>query len=60
MKWCTGVINWLCGYPYESASPEEIESFLRHRGFQLLQSGKTRKRPGFFGTGNADYLFTRK
>jgi 2-polyprenyl-6-hydroxyphenyl methylase/3-demethylubiquinone-9 3-methyltransferase len=60
MKWYTDVIDWLGGYPYESASPEEIESFLRQRGFQLLQSGKTRKRLGFFGTGNAEYLFTRK
>lgn len=60
MKWYTDAIDWLGGYPYESASPEEIERFMKQRGFSLAQSFKTRKRLGVFGTGNAEYLFTRK
>ena len=60
MKWYYDVIDWLGGYPYESASPEEIESFFSTRGFTLQHAFKTRKRLGVFGTGNAEYLFTRK
>jgi 2-polyprenyl-6-hydroxyphenyl methylase/3-demethylubiquinone-9 3-methyltransferase len=59
MKWYYDAIDWLGGYPYESASPEEIEAFLAERGFSLRQSFKTRKRLGLYGTGNAEYLFAR-
>ena len=60
MKWYYDVIDWLGGYPYESASPEEIESFFSDRGFSLKHAFKTRKRLGVFGTGNAEYLFIKK
>lgn len=59
MKWYYDAVDWLGGYPYESASPEEIEAFLSQRGFTLRQSFKTRKRMGVFGTGNAEYLFVK-
>jgi 2-polyprenyl-6-hydroxyphenyl methylase/3-demethylubiquinone-9 3-methyltransferase len=59
MKWYTDVIDWLGGYPYESASPEEITQFMAQRDFTLVNSFKTGRRLGFFGTGNAEYLFVR-
>lgn len=60
MKWYFDIVDWLGGYPYESASPEEVQAFLTRRGFQMKHSFKTRKRLGVFGTGNAEYLFVKK
>jgi 2-polyprenyl-6-hydroxyphenyl methylase/3-demethylubiquinone-9 3-methyltransferase len=31
------VIDWVGGYPYEFAKPEEIFEFYRNRGFNLLK-----------------------
>ena len=31
------VVDWVGGYPYEWATPSQIESYLRARGFQLLK-----------------------
>lgn len=60
MKWYYNVVDWVGGYPYESASPEEIQTFLTQRGFVLKHSFKTRRRLGVFGTGNAEYLFAKE
>jgi len=47
-------IDWLGGYPYEVAKPEEIFSFCRARGFSLE---KLVTRLG--GHGNNEYVFRR-
>ncbi len=31
------VVDWVGGYPFEVAKPEEIFEFYRDRGFQLQQ-----------------------
>lgn len=59
MKWHTDVIDWLGGYPYESAAPAEIQSFVEARGFRLIQSFRTRAKSGLLGSGNAEFLFER-
>lgn len=59
MKWYTDVIDWVGGYPYESATPEEIGTFLQARGFRLERSAKTKSKSGFLGSGNAEYLFRK-
>lgn len=48
-------IDWLGGYPFEVAKPEEIFSFLRSRGFSLQ---KLVTRLG--GLGNNEYVFRRQ
>jgi 2-polyprenyl-6-hydroxyphenyl methylase/3-demethylubiquinone-9 3-methyltransferase len=37
MSWWHDVVDWVGGYPYESATPEEVFRFLRARGFILEQ-----------------------
>ena len=51
--------DWLGGYPYESASPEEVERFLGSLGFRLIRSFNTAPSLGFFGSACAEYLFQR-
>lgn len=38
MDWAHDVRDWLGGYPYESATPSEIEAFVDGRGFTLVRS----------------------
>lgn len=60
MNYFTDVHDWLGGYPYESASPEEIVSFFEARGFTVEQSFvKPTRLKGVFGTGCDEFLFRR-
>ena len=59
MKWYTDVIDWLGGYPYESASREEIKAFVEALGYRLEFSNKTKRRFEFFGSGVAEYRFVK-
>lgn len=60
MKWYTDVLDWLGGYPYESASAEEVVARLEKAGFRLKQMFKTRRDLGILGSGNAEYVFERR
>ena len=60
MRWKSDVVDWLGGYPYESASLDEIRGFLEPSGFRLTQSFKTKAEWGVFGSGCAEYLFQRQ
>jgi 2-polyprenyl-6-hydroxyphenyl methylase/3-demethylubiquinone-9 3-methyltransferase len=52
--------DWLGGYPYESATPDEIRRFLSARGFRLQHAQRLKRaRLGLFGTGCAEYVFRR-
>ncbi len=57
MKWYTDVVDWLGGYPYESATPGEIRAFVEGLGFKQVSAFRTRSGLGVFGTGNAEYRF---
>jgi 2-polyprenyl-6-hydroxyphenyl methylase/3-demethylubiquinone-9 3-methyltransferase len=37
MHWWYDLVDWIGGYPFEVAKPEEIFRFLRDRGFQLME-----------------------
>jgi len=50
-------IDWLGGYPYESASPAEVSAHLQRLGFRLVRSFNTEAGFGLFGTGCAEYVF---
>lgn len=52
-------IDWLGGYPYESASKDEITKFLE-KDFELQKSFRTQPGLGFLGTGCAEYTFIKK
>jgi SAM-dependent methyltransferase len=51
--------DWLGGYPYESASAEEVAAFMKRQGFTLLKSFNTESSLGLTGSGCAEYLFIR-
>ncbi|MFL6334316.1 MAG: class I SAM-dependent methyltransferase [Pyrinomonadaceae bacterium] len=48
------IIDWVGGYPYEVARPEEIFDFYRARGFNL-----TRLKAGGVGLGCNEFVFVR-
>jgi 2-polyprenyl-3-methyl-5-hydroxy-6-metoxy-1,4-benzoquinol methylase len=49
------IIDWVGGYPYEVAAPEEIFDFYKSRGFAL-----TKMRCGGVGLGCNEFVFERK
>lgn len=61
MDFMTDVRDWLGGYPYESASPDEVREFMAQRGFTLEKSLNAQpvKVCGFFGSGCAEYVFRK-
>ncbi len=58
MNWYRDRVDWLGGYPYESASAEEIIAFLQARDGRLDKSLATTPGLGVFGSGCAEYVFT--
>lgn len=55
--------DWLGGYPYESAMPEDVWNFVERRGFnrerELLVLPQDKKAHGLFGSGCDQYVFRR-
>jgi 2-polyprenyl-3-methyl-5-hydroxy-6-metoxy-1,4-benzoquinol methylase len=49
------IIDWVGGYPYEVATPDQIFDFYRERGFEL-----TKLHCGGVGLGCNEYVFQRK
>lgn len=49
------IVDWVGGYPYEVAKPEEIFDFYRQRGFRL-----DRLRCGDVGLGCNEFVFTKE
>lgn len=48
------VVDWVGGYPFEAAKPEEILGFYRQRGFTMLKARSSG------GHGCNDYVFIKK
>lgn len=61
MRFMTDIKDWLGGYPYESASPQEIEGLMNNLGFTLRCSYNTTPAAarGLFGSGCAEYVFAK-
>lgn len=61
MRFMTDVTDWLGGYPYESASPQEVQAFVEDMGFRLERSYNTETvaAKGLFGSGCAEYVFIK-
>src|SRR5215212_1711278 len=49
------IVDWVGGYPYEVAKPEEIFDFYRARGFRLLKL-----KAGGVGLGCNEFVFARE
>ena len=49
------MLDWLGGYPFEVASPAEVEAFFSARGFRLLRTHTVGRRQGC-----NEYLFVRE
>jgi SAM-dependent methyltransferase len=54
------VHDWLGGYPYQSAGPEEVDAFAAERGFTPLRRNLAERRLGIFGTGCSEYVYRRE
>jgi 2-polyprenyl-6-hydroxyphenyl methylase/3-demethylubiquinone-9 3-methyltransferase len=48
------VVDWVGGYPFETASPEQVLGFIRPRGFRDV---KTRINPGY---GCSEFVFVKE
>jgi 2-polyprenyl-6-hydroxyphenyl methylase/3-demethylubiquinone-9 3-methyltransferase len=48
------IVDWVGGYPYEVARPEEVFNFCRARGFTL-----TKLKCGGVGLGCNEFVFTK-
>ncbi|MBF0370683.1 MAG: class I SAM-dependent methyltransferase [Magnetococcales bacterium] len=61
MDFFIDIHDWLGGYPYQSASPEEIVTKINRLGFTHLKSRRTTPLPfaGLFGSRCAEYLFAK-
>jgi 2-polyprenyl-6-hydroxyphenyl methylase/3-demethylubiquinone-9 3-methyltransferase len=57
MEFMVDVDDWLGGFPYESASPEELKIFVEGLGFRLKQSFNTGRRLGILGSGCGEWQF---
>jgi len=55
MRWWTDLVDWIGGWPFEVAKPEEVFGYLRDRGFELVEL----KTCGG-GLGCNEFLFRRR
>jgi 2-polyprenyl-6-hydroxyphenyl methylase/3-demethylubiquinone-9 3-methyltransferase len=59
MNFFTDIHDWLGGYPYESASADEIVAFFRKLGFKTIYDGRIPESRGLLGTGCAQFTFEK-
>ncbi|MBA4752076.1 MAG: 50S ribosomal protein L11 methyltransferase [Sphingopyxis sp.] len=59
MNFYNDIDDWLGGYPYESATEQEIVAFLAPLGFVPEQVHEARHQLGLFGTGCSEFRFRR-
>jgi hypothetical protein len=60
MNWHRDVHDWLGGYPYESASSEQVTNRLGQLGISIIRAFQRRAGLGFFGTGCDEYVCRRR
>jgi 2-polyprenyl-6-hydroxyphenyl methylase/3-demethylubiquinone-9 3-methyltransferase len=60
MRWHNNVHDWLGGYPYESASPEELSAFFNRSGLSVERAfTKPVAAHGVFGSHCDEYVLRR-
>ena len=60
MSWYHDRIDWLGGYPYESASAAAVGAFMSKRDAELTRSFDTEPRLAPLGTGCGEYVFRKR
>lgn len=59
MRWSNDVHDWLGGYPYESASEEEIDAIMTKFGFIRESANLLQRSLGILGSGCNEYVYRR-
>jgi len=59
MNFFTDIRDWLGGYPYESVSDAELDSFLTAQGFILVKKQKTSPSIGVFGSSCGEWVYKK-
>jgi 2-polyprenyl-6-hydroxyphenyl methylase/3-demethylubiquinone-9 3-methyltransferase len=59
MEFGHDVHDWMGGYPYESISAPEVETFMRGLGFAHVRSFTSPLTIGLFGSGCDEYVYRR-
>lgn len=60
MNWHNDVHDWLGGYPYELATPQEVDARLLAMGFEPATVLALKPGLGLLGTGCAEYTYRRR
>jgi len=61
MNWFTDTHDWLGGYPYESATPQEVTDFLNSLGFTVVRTfEKPAAAGGLFGSHCDEFVAVRQ
>jgi SAM-dependent methyltransferase len=59
MRWSNDVHDWLGGYPYESATADEIDVTMKSLGFQREKIVLCNVRAGIFGSACNEFVYRR-
>jgi hypothetical protein len=60
MRWHNNVHDWLGGYPYEAASPDELAAFFKRTGLMVERAfTKPVAAQGLFGSHCDEYVLRR-
>jgi SAM-dependent methyltransferase len=59
MNFHNDVHDWLGGYPYESATPAEVNAHFQGLSFESVKEWPLPRGMGLFGTGCAEYTFRK-
>lgn len=62
MDFLHDVHDWLGGFPYESISPKEVDTFMHALGFELIRRNVRKdmlSRTGILGSGCDEYVYRR-
>lgn len=59
MDWHHDIHDWLGGYPYETADPNDVIDFLKGLNFIIVSVSQHKKKVGLFGSGCVEYVAKR-
>jgi 2-polyprenyl-6-hydroxyphenyl methylase/3-demethylubiquinone-9 3-methyltransferase len=60
MNYIHDVRDWVGGYPYESISPAEVDTFMKDLAFEHVRSFVKPYSVGVFGSGCDEYVYKRR
>ncbi len=60
MSWWHDRLDWLGGYPYESATPVEVSAYVAQRGCETVRVHRAQPPLGIKGSHCAEYVFRKR